>query len=99
MEPPKKNLMNNHLSPSRRRALRPFFVQVRMYCKRACSPGGPWGSAGDRQFHSVQSFDEKCSTVALGALDSLGRAIAAAPRFYWAKNWKTSILASFPFCH
>ncbi|WP_448645615.1 hypothetical protein [Pseudomonas mohnii] len=64
--PAKKKRLKKHLSPSRQRALCPFFVQMRMWCKRSCNPGGPWGSVGDRQFHSLQIFDEKCSAVALG---------------------------------
>lgn len=91
----RKNEREKHLSPSRRRALRPFFVQIRMKCKRTCSPGGLWGAAGDRQFHKVQSFEGKCSAVAQRCT---GRSLSEycwSARFHWAKIFKTWVSDGF----
>ena len=52
----RKKPLKKHLSPSRRRGLRPFFVQIRMQCKRSCSPSGPWGSSGKWQLHRGKVF-------------------------------------------
>lgn len=95
----KKVEERNHLSPSRRRALRPFFVQTRMYCTRACSPGGPWGSAGGRRFHRVQSFERKCSAVAQRCKGRSRRGDRWGTRFHWAKNFENVGFDGFSKTH
>ncbi|AZE58752.1 hypothetical protein C4K02_0358 [Pseudomonas synxantha] len=54
-----KILKKKHLSPSRRRALRPFFLQSGRVCKSRCRPSSERGPVTDWQLHSVQSFAKK----------------------------------------
>ena len=65
--------MKKHLSPSRRRALRVFFVKSFWLCNQYSSPGGPWGFAGNCPFHFVQSFAKKCQEIATTATGLVGR--------------------------
>lgn len=48
------------------------------------------GSAGDRQFHRLQSFEEKCSAVALRCSRRSRLGQGWRPRFHWVENSKTS---------
>lgn len=82
----KKKLKENHLSPSRRRASRSFFLQVSMQCNRPSSSSGLWASAADQPFHRVQSFAEECSGIALWTLERHSGAPCRSPRFRWVKN-------------
>ncbi|MFL1557960.1 hypothetical protein [Pseudomonas sp. O11] len=51
--------MKKHLSPSRRRTLRVFFVKNFWFRNQYSSPGGPWSFADNGPFHFVQSFEKK----------------------------------------
>ncbi|WP_426248020.1 hypothetical protein [Pseudomonas sp. TWR3-1-1] len=64
--------MKKHLSPSRRRALRVFFVKNFWLCNQYSSPGGPWGFADNGPFHFVQSFAKKCKEIATTAAGLVG---------------------------
>jgi hypothetical protein len=59
-----------------------------MWCKRASSPRGPGRSTGDRQFHRLQSFEEKCSGVALRCSRRSRPGQGLSPRFHWVENFK-----------
>lgn len=65
--------MKKHLSPSRRRALRVFFVKNFWLCNQYSSPGGSWGFADNGSFHFVQSFATKCKETATTAAGLAGR--------------------------
>ncbi|MFL1501217.1 hypothetical protein ACI77N_08450 [Pseudomonas sp. S191] len=64
--------MKKHLSPSRRRTLRVFFVKTFWLRNQYSSPGGPWGFADNDPFHFVQSFEKKCTEIATTAADLAG---------------------------
>lgn len=79
--PRRKNFQKKHLSPSRRRASRLFFVQTPREFNRTRRPGGAWGAASDRRFHRVQIFEGMCNAVAQGGTARSGRGNAGVPGF------------------
>ena len=94
-----KNGVENHLSPSRRRAPRPFFVQTQMRRKQYSSPSQPWGCAGELQLHNVQACAGKCQRLAQRATGRCRRGQTSEARPAWAKNWKTEEWGGFPNRH
>ena len=60
----KKKRQKSHLSPSRRRAVRVFFLQIRLLCKLTFRPAQSRGKRGKRQLHGMQRFAKKCRITA-----------------------------------
>ncbi|MCT8946731.1 hypothetical protein [Pseudomonas iridis] len=73
--PRRKNFQKKHLSPSRRRALRPFFMQRPEWCRHLLCPSLLRGLLALQRLHAVQGFAKKSkgSCTALRSVDELAK--------------------------
>jgi hypothetical protein len=68
----RERFIENHLSPSRRRALCPFFVQTGSECKRCPCPSPLRGLGDVSRLHRLQRFAKKCSGIAYASQGGRG---------------------------